>query len=53
MPQGVVNDDLLSHYDVLPTLLKYLGLPNPQAQTLPGHSSRRCSATRALLDAIT
>ncbi|MCU0502574.1 MAG: sulfatase-like hydrolase/transferase [Anaerolineae bacterium] len=37
-PQGVVNDDLLSHYDVLPTLLEYLGLPNPQAQTLPGRS---------------
>ena len=38
VPQGIVNDDLLSHYDVLPTLLEYLGLPNPQAQTLPGRS---------------
>jgi len=38
VPQGIVNNDLLSHYDVLPTLLEYLGLPNPQAQTLPGLS---------------
>ena len=33
-----MNDDLLSHYDVLPTLLDTLGLPNPQAETLPGRS---------------
>jgi choline-sulfatase len=38
VPQGIVNDELLSHYDVLPTLLEYVGLPNPQAQTLPGRS---------------
>ena len=38
VPQGIVNNDLLSHYEVLPTLLEYLGLPNPQAQTLPGRS---------------
>ena len=38
VPQGAVNDDLLSHYDVLPTLLDYVGLPNPQAEALPGRS---------------
>jgi arylsulfatase A-like enzyme len=38
VPQGIVNDDLLSHYDVLPTLLDALDLPNPQDQTLPGRS---------------
>lgn len=38
LPEGVVNGDLLSHYDILPTLLDYVGLPNPQAQTLPGLS---------------
>ncbi len=37
-PQGIVNSDLLSHYDILPTLLDYVGLPNPQAATLPGVS---------------
>lgn len=37
-PQGIVNDDLLSHYDVLLMLLDYVGLPNPHAETLPGVS---------------
>jgi arylsulfatase A-like enzyme len=35
---GVVCDRLLSQYDVLPTLLDYLGMDNPQAANLPGHS---------------
>ncbi len=38
LPQGVVDDHLLSHYDVLPTLLDYLGFENPAADKLPGHS---------------
>ncbi len=38
VPQGVVNDDLLSHYDLMPTLLDYLGLPHPDAGALPGRS---------------
>lgn len=38
VPQGVVNNDLLSHYDWMPTLLDYLGLKNPEANKLPGHS---------------
>ena len=38
LPQGVVNRDLLSHYDIFPTLLDYVGLANPQAGSLPGSS---------------
>src|SRR5262249_2526933 len=38
VPAGVVNDDLLSHYDVFPTLLTYTGLPVPDAGQLPGRS---------------
>ncbi len=38
VPQGAVNCDLLSHYDVMPTLLDYLGLSNPEAGRLPGLS---------------
>jgi arylsulfatase A-like enzyme len=38
LPAGVVCDHLLSHYDIFPTLLDYGGLPNPDADRLPGHS---------------
>lgn len=38
VPQDIVNADLLSHYDLYPTLLDYVGLPNPQTGTLPGES---------------
>ena len=38
VPEGVVCDDLLSHYDIKPTLLDYLGLPNHEAERLPGQS---------------
>jgi arylsulfatase A-like enzyme len=37
MPGGVVDEHLLSHYDLLPTLLDYLGLP-AEAGDLPGRS---------------
>ena len=33
-----MKDDLLSHYDFMPTLLDVLGLPNPEASLLPGRS---------------
>ena len=36
--QGVVNTDLVSQYDFMPTLLDYLGIENPQAASLPGTS---------------
>lgn len=39
MPKGVVNEDLLSHYDILPTLMDYLGVENSiDLEQLPGRS---------------
>lgn len=38
VPQGVVCEEMLSQYDVLPTLLDYLGMENPEAERLPGQS---------------
>ena len=35
---GIVNHDLLSHYDFMPTILDYLGLENPMGNELPGRS---------------
>ncbi len=35
---GQVCEALLSHYDFMPTLLDYAGLPNPEAERLPGRS---------------
>jgi arylsulfatase A-like enzyme len=38
IPQGVVCDELVSAYDMMPTLLAYAGLDNPYAAGLPGSS---------------
>lgn len=38
VPRGAVDDNLLSHYDVMPTLLDYVGLPCPDGASLPGSS---------------
>jgi len=38
VPEGRVNEDLLSHYDFMPTLLDYLNIDNPEAGSLPGKS---------------
>ena len=38
VPQGVVDEHLLSHYDFFPTLLDYLGLSDPATAALPGRS---------------
>ncbi|MBL8994750.1 MAG: sulfatase-like hydrolase/transferase, partial [Spirochaetia bacterium] len=38
VPEGMVSDAMLSHYDVLPTLLGYLGIPLPESASLPGQS---------------
>jgi len=35
---GQVVDHLLSHYDIMPTLLDYVGVANPHADELPGRS---------------
>ncbi|MFO7635041.1 MAG: sulfatase-like hydrolase/transferase [Caldilinea sp.] len=37
-PAGVVGAGLFSHYDILPTLLDYLGLGAAVPEGLPGHS---------------
>ena len=36
--EGAVSDSLLSAYDFMPTLLDFLGIENPDANKLPGHS---------------
>jgi arylsulfatase A-like enzyme len=38
VPEGLVCEDMLSQYDVMPTLLDYLGFANPVAEHLPGRS---------------
>ncbi|NGP45555.1 sulfatase-like hydrolase/transferase [Bacillaceae bacterium SIJ1] len=38
IPQGVVRDELLSQYDMMPTLLEYVGLTSPDTKKLPGTS---------------
>jgi choline-sulfatase len=38
VPQGVVSDHLLSHYDIRPTLLEYVGTGDPGTACLPGNS---------------
>lgn len=36
--QGTVNDNLVSQYDFMPTLLDYVGIDNSSAANLPGRS---------------
>lgn len=38
IPQGRIEKNLYSHYDVFPTLLDYTGVANPVADELPGTS---------------
>jgi arylsulfatase A-like enzyme len=38
LPEGRVEEGLYSHYDIMPTLLDYLGLECPDAKELPGQS---------------
>lgn len=38
VPEGIVNEDLLSGYDFMPTLLEYVGLEMPIGAQLPGKS---------------
>jgi choline-sulfatase len=38
VPENQACQTLLSHYDIQPTLLDYLGLENPEADKLPGRS---------------
>lgn len=38
IPRGRVAENLFSHYDIMPTLIDYLGLQGEVAQKLPGRS---------------
>lgn len=38
VPEGKVEEGLYSHYDFMPTLLDYLGMANPEVDSLPGVS---------------
>jgi arylsulfatase A-like enzyme len=38
LPMGIVDDHLLSHIDLFPTLVEYLGLFEPALSGLPGRS---------------
>ncbi len=38
LPENVVDDHLLSHYDFFPTLIDFLGLSEPALEMLPGRS---------------
>jgi len=38
VPQSKVISTLHSHYDIMPTLLEYLGVENTESETLPGRS---------------
>lgn len=38
IPEGVVCHEMLSHYDIKPTILDYLGFENKEADKLPGIS---------------
>jgi choline-sulfatase len=39
VPRAILGPEhLLSHYDIMPTLLDYLGFDNPAADSLPGRS---------------
>jgi choline-sulfatase len=38
IPQGAVEDAMISSYDFMPTLLEYLDLPLPDDHNLPGRS---------------
>ncbi len=38
VPEEVTAEALLSHYDLMPTLLEYVGMENPEAAKLPGRS---------------
>ena len=39
--QGAVVDNLVSHYDILPTLREFLGQPTDESEPLPGESFLR------------
>jgi choline-sulfatase len=50
VPEGVVDDHLLSHYDIMPTLLDYLDFENEEEECLPGKSFANLLAGEAIAD---
>lgn len=38
VPAGAIRPEMASHYDWMPTILEYIGIDNPGAGRLPGHS---------------
>ena len=48
VPEGKVISSLHSHYDIMPTLLDYLNIENPDADALPGRSFSALLEGRAL-----
>ena len=49
VPEGEVVSTLHSHYDLMPTLLEYVGVENPDADSLPAAASPACSTARPLM----
>lgn len=48
VPQGEVISSMHSHYDIMPTLLDYLNVENPDSDSLPGRSFSELLKGRAL-----
>ena len=48
IPEGRLVATLHSHYDLMPTLLEYVGVENPEAASLPGLSFRAALDGREL-----
>ena len=38
LPEGIVNSDLLSHYDLMPTILQFAGMKLSGVEEMPGRS---------------
>jgi arylsulfatase A-like enzyme len=49
---GVINQDLLSHYDIYPTLLEYTGISAPEVDKLPGRSFASILRSQAQVSAV-
>ena len=48
IPEGEVISSLHSHYDIMPTLLDYLNIENPDSDSLPGRSFSALLEGRAI-----
>lgn len=48
IPEGEIISSLHSHYDIMPTLLDYLNIENPDSDSLPGRSFSALLEGRAI-----